>query len=132
MVQAPTEPNIKHIYQLNASDNLPSGTLSLAVDHRIDHKYPKLLNISLLSTEYDAVHVPRKTVIGKLQRSEMESIEISSVSWTNENSKTPVSPVELLTMPPESSFQLEQNGLRQWIHLQHAQIPQEAKDKLSS
>ena len=42
------------------------------------------------------------------------------------------SPVELLSMLPESSFQLEQNGLKQSILLQDAQIPQEVKNKLSS
>ena len=48
-VQTPTELNTKHIYQLNASEDLPSGIIPLAVDHRIDHKYPKLLNIPLLT-----------------------------------------------------------------------------------
>ena len=44
---------------------------------------------------------------------------------------TAISPVELPSMLPESSFQLEQNGLKQMIFLQDAQIPQGAKDKLS-
>ena len=35
-------------------------------------------------------------------------------------------------MLPESSFQSEQNNSKQLILLQDAQIPQEAKDKLSS
>ena len=35
-------------------------------------------------------------------------------------------------MPPELSFQPEQNNSKQSIILQDAQIPQEAKDKLSS
>ena len=35
-------------------------------------------------------------------------------------------------MPPESSFQPEQNNLKQLILLQDAQAPQEANDKLSS
>ena len=33
-------------------------------------------------------------------------------------------------MPPESSFQPEQNNLKQSIILQDAQIPLKAKDKL--
>ena len=35
-VQTPTELNTKHIYQLNAANDLPSGIISLAVNHRID------------------------------------------------------------------------------------------------
>ena len=40
-------------------------------------------------------------------------------------------PVGLLRMPPESTFHPEHNA-KQSIVLQDAQIPQEAKDKLSS
>ena len=58
-------------------------------------------------------------------------MEISIVSWSKENPKTAISPLELLSMPPESSLQLKQNGLKQLILLQDPQIPQEAKDKLS-
>ena len=49
------------------------------VDHRIDHKCPKLLNIPLLNTKYDAAHVPSKTILGRLQPREIENIEISNV-----------------------------------------------------
>ena len=35
-------------------------------------------------------------------------------------------------MPCDSSFQPESNGLRQFILLEDAQMPQETKDKLSS
>ena len=51
-VQAPTELNTKHIYKLNPADD-PSGIISLAVDHKIDHKYPKLLKILFLNTEHN-------------------------------------------------------------------------------
>ena len=73
----------------------------------------------------------KKTVIGKLQPLEIENIEINIVSWTKENYKTAISSVELPNMQPESSFQLEQNGSKQLMLLQDAQIPQ-AKDELSS
>ena len=59
-VQAPTEINAQHIYQLNPSDDLLSDIIALAVNHKIHHKYPRLLNISLHNTEYDRVHIPRK------------------------------------------------------------------------
>ena len=59
-VQSLTELNTKHIYQLKASDDLPSGLISLAVNHRIHDKYQKLLNIPQLNTDYDTVHIPRK------------------------------------------------------------------------
>ena len=81
-VEAQTELNTKDIYQLNATDDLPSGIIHLVDDHRIDQKYPKLKNISLLNTEYDAVYIQRKTVIGKLKPKEIEGLDVSSVSWT--------------------------------------------------
>ena len=44
-VQVPTELNTKHLYQMGVTDDLPSGIIPLAVDHKINHKYPKLLKI---------------------------------------------------------------------------------------
>ena len=44
----------------------------------------------------------------------------------------PFSPVEVPRMPPESSFQMEQNGSKQLILLEDVQIPQQSKDKFSS
>ena len=116
------ELNTKHIYQLNATKDLPSGIILLAANHRIDHKYPKLLNISLLNTEYDAVHLLRKTVICKLLPIEIENIEVSNILWTKENSYTTNIPAE----------QPKQNGSKPLILLQDAQILQEAKDRFSS
>ena len=69
-------------------------------------------------------------MIGKLQPIEIEEIEISNVSWTKENSNTANSPVAVKSMPPESSFQPEQNNSKQLILLQNAQILQEAKEML--
>ena len=54
-VQAPMDLNTRHLYQLNATDNLPPGIIPMAVDLKIDHKYPKLLCITLLSMEYNTV-----------------------------------------------------------------------------
>ena len=48
-------------------------------------------------------------MIGKLEPLEIGNIETSNVLWTKENSTTAISPVELLSMPPGSSFQPEQN-----------------------
>ena len=67
-VQAPMELNIKHLYQLDAIDDLPSGIIPLSVDHKIGHKYPKLLKIPLLNTEHNIVHIPRNTITGKLNQ----------------------------------------------------------------
>ena len=58
-------------------------------------------------------------------------IQLCFVDQNKENSNTANSPAELQAMPPECSFQLEQNDLRQSIILQDAQITQEARDKLS-
>ena len=54
-VQAPSELNTKYIYQLNATDDLLSGIIPLAVNHTIDHKFPQLMNIPLLNIEYAAI-----------------------------------------------------------------------------
>ena len=67
-----------------------------------------------------------KTVKGKLEPIEIENIEVSNVSWTKENMNTSDIPIELSSMLPESSFQPEQNGLKQLILLEDAQIPWEA------
>ena len=81
-VQAPNNLNTRHLYQLDATDDLPSGIIPLAVDHNIDHKYPKLLKIPLLNTEHSTVHIPRKTVIGKLQPLDVVDFKVSNISWT--------------------------------------------------
>ena len=97
-VQAPTKLNTKHIYQLTANDDLMVGIIPLAVYHKIEHKYPKLLSIPQLNTEHDPVHVPRKTIIRKLQPLEIEDTEVSNVLWTQDNINTTISPAELLSV----------------------------------
>ena len=84
-VQTVNELNTKHIYQLSVSEDLLSGIIPLAVNYRIDHKYQKLLNIPLLSTGYNAVLVPRRTVIGKLQSIKIENVDVSNISWLKQN-----------------------------------------------
>ena len=78
-VQAPTKLNTQHIYQLNTSDDLPSTLIPLAADHRIHHKHPKLLSISILNTAYDTVHIPGTTMTGTLYLIEIEDIEVSNI-----------------------------------------------------
>ena len=48
-VQAPTELNTKHL-PTNASDDQPLGIIPIAVTHRLLHKYPNLLKITLPNT----------------------------------------------------------------------------------
>ena len=52
-------------------------------------------------------------MIGKLQPIEIEDIEVSNMSWTKENTNTANSPAELPNLLPESSFQSQQNNLKQ-------------------
>ena len=66
-VQVPTKLNLKHLYQPDAADDLPSGIIPLAVDHKIDHKYPKLLKIPLCNTEYNTIYILRKKHHRKLK-----------------------------------------------------------------
>ena len=54
----------------------------LAVDCSVHHKYPKVLNIPLLNTEYDAVYIPRKTMLAILFPIDTETIEVSNIWWT--------------------------------------------------
>ena len=83
--------------------------------------------------EHDTIYIPQKAIIGNLQPIEIEGIEVSNMSWTIDGTAdTTNSPVELPSMPPESSFQPEHNTTKYSIVLQDAQIPQETKDELSS
>ena len=76
------------------------------MDHKIDHKYPKLLKIHLLSMKHDTIHIPRITIIGNLKLIEIEDIEVSNISWTTDGTAdTTNSPADVPRMPPESSFQ---------------------------
>ena len=56
--------------------------MSLAVNHKINHKYPKLLSIPILNTMYENVCTPKATVNGILHPVEVESNEVSNISWT--------------------------------------------------
>ena len=58
-VKAPTQLNTRHLYQLDTTDKLPLGIIPMALDHKINHKYPKLLRIPLLSTENNTVQIPK-------------------------------------------------------------------------
>ena len=60
LVQAPTKLNNRHLYQLYTNDDLPSDLIPLAVDHKIDYKYPKLQKVPLLNTEHNKVYIPRQ------------------------------------------------------------------------
>ena len=112
MVQTPIELDTQHIYDLNASNDLPLGVIFLVVDDKIDHKYPKSLRIPILKTPYDRVYISRATVTSILNPSETKSTKVSNISWTKiEKSQDSItnSSTELPTIPPESSFQPEHN-----------------------
>ena len=66
-VQAPTVLKPHHIYKFSASNDLPLGLIPLAVNHKINHNYLKLLSISTLSTVYSRVYVPGSAVLGTLK-----------------------------------------------------------------
>ena len=91
-----------------------------------------MLKRPLPDTEHGTIHVPRKTITGKLQPIKSEDIEVSNILWTKDDTDTTHSPVELLNRSHESSFQQEHNNTKHSIGLQVAQIPQEVKDKLHS
>ena len=66
-VQAPTQLKPQHIYKLTTSDNLPGGLIPLVVDHKISHKYLKILNIPVLNISYNRVDIPRSTVFSTFE-----------------------------------------------------------------
>ena len=70
------------IHTLNTSNDLHLGLNPLVVDHKIDHKYPKPLCIPILNTAYNKDQIPRATVISTLDAVEVESSEVSNISWT--------------------------------------------------
>ena len=74
-VKAPIKLNTKHINPVNATDDLLSGIIPLAVDHKMDHKYLKLLKIPLFNTEHHTKYIQRKTIIGILQPIEIEILK---------------------------------------------------------
>ena len=90
----------------------------------------------MLNTAYNRVHVPRATVFGTLNIIDIESTEVSNISWIKmDKSKDDIrnSPMELPKIPWESSFQPEHNNTeRQLVILQDTQAPQEARDSLPS
>ena len=108
MVQTPTELDTQCIYALDTSDDLPLALLPLVVDHKINHKYPKLLCKPILITSYDRAHVPRATGFSVLNVIEIESTKVSNISWTKTRTSQHdmrSNPTELPTIPPETSFQ---------------------------
>ena len=94
-LKAPTELNARYLYQLDAADNLPPSIIPLAVDQKIDHKYPKLLRIPLLTMEHNILQIPRKTTIGILQPIDVTDYKVNNISWTTDGTTTMNKPVEL-------------------------------------
>ena len=104
-VQSPTDIGTKHLYQLDAADDLPSGIIPLAVGHKIHHKQPKLFKIPLINTQHSSVCNLRKTIIGNLQPIDVADFEVNSISWmTYGTANTTNSPTELPCTPSEASF----------------------------
>ena len=115
---------------MDATDNLPWVIILLAVDHKIDHGYPKLLCIYQLNMEHNTVEIQRKTVIGKLQSIYITDSEVNNIFWTTDGTTTPNRPAELPYMSSEWSFHPEHNFNRDSIVLEDAHILLEANDGL--
>ena len=67
-------------------------------------------SIPILNTAYDKVHIPRATLIGVLHPAEVESNEVSNISWTTTQQLqdgTKNKSTELPNLPLELSFQPE-------------------------
>ena len=79
-VQTPTEVKPKY-YKPSTSDDLPSDLIPLAVSHKINHKYPKLLNIPILNMTDSRIYILKSTIFRMLKPVEIENLEISEISW---------------------------------------------------
>ena len=79
-----------------------------------------------------SVQIPRKTVIGKLQPTDVTDSKVTNISWTTDGTTTTSKPAKLLCLLPESSFQPKHNINQYLVVLKDTHILQEAKDGLSS
>ena len=66
-VQASIELKPHYIYKLTTSHDLPSELIPLAVYHKINHKYPNLLNIPILNMAHSKVYIPKLTIFWTLK-----------------------------------------------------------------
>ena len=139
-VQAPTELKPLYTYDHSTSSDLPLGLISLGVDHKINHKYPNLLNKPKLNTVHSRVYISKSVIFGMLKPVQIENAKISETLWTeidnlNKNTKKNLQELchcsqnnnDLPTILPLSSFQHEpSNCKRQSVILEDAQVTQEA------
>ena len=115
-VPAPTELKTQHIYEFSTSDAFPLDPIPLAVDHRINHKYPNLINLPILSMAHRRLDIPRSTVFVTLKPIEIENADISDISLikiekSNENTVNNLEELhhhsqtanEIPTIPSQSS-----------------------------
>ena len=119
-VKAPTRLNTRHLYQLDATDNLSPGIIPLAVDHKIDHKYLKLRQIPLLNMGHNTVQIQRNTVKGRLQPTDITESSIPKLT---------TSPGQLRVQPQQETCIIAMLATQVSFS---ANIPQQAKDWLSS
>ena len=112
-------------------DFLPE-LIPLAVDHKINHKYQKLLEIPILiwHTEY----MPKSFAFRTLEPVKIDSAGIGVILWTKITSSKEdtmeniqkISQYLLLAISPQSSFQPKtSNSIKQSAILEDAQVPQE-------
>ena len=81
-VWVPTKLKPQYIYELSTSNDIPSELIPLAIDHKTNNKYPRLLNIPILNMTHSRVYIPKSTIFGALKPVKMNSAEISETSWT--------------------------------------------------
>ena len=147
ITQTPTELKPQYIYELNTSDNLPDELIPLAVDYKVSHMYPRLLNIPVLSASYNMDYITRSTIFDILKPLDIENAEVHEISWTNLKKILKGDTVnslqelhhgsqtnnELPTIPPQSSFSHRpDNHSKQSVLQKDAQVPQEAWVQLST
>ena len=121
------------------SHDLPSDLIPLAVDHKINQNYPKLLNISIINAIHSKIYIPKLTIFRTLKPVEIENAEINETSRTKTEHLSEITMEnleeihqcsqnnnELPTILPQSSFQPEpSNHNRQyWRMLEFPRKPE--------
>ena len=119
-VQAPTALKPQNIYELSSSNDLPSDHTPSVVNHKINHKYPKLLHKPILNKAHTRIYIPQWTIFRTLEPVQTENVEICITPLTkfknlNKNTMENLDKIcqyswnnnELSTTPLESSFQPE-------------------------
>ena len=126
-IKMPTLQNTNNVYELNFETfQLLKGVITLNVLHRIDHKTPQSLSVSILNANNSFCSILKNSPIAMLALTgKCEGVQ--KVSWSRLQCDT----AKLLPkIPPNTNLQLEPNTNPLSRSIPDADIPQEAKNRI--